>query len=111
MPEPDYPEEIPSYPDLDAEALKVPPHSIQGEQSVLGGLMLDNATWDQVADMLVVEDFYRKEHRLIFGAIATLAEQTQPFDLVTLAEVLERHSNLETAGGLPYLVNLAGCHR
>jgi len=107
MPEPDYSEELSGYPDLDTAALKVPPHSIQGEQSVLGGLMLDNATWDQVADMLVVEDFYRKEHRLIFGAIATLAEQTQPFDLVTLAEVLERQGDLDTAGGLPYLVSLA----
>ncbi|MEN8165932.1 MAG: replicative DNA helicase [Pseudomonadota bacterium] len=102
-----YPEEIPSYPELDTEALRVPPHSIQGEQSVLGGLMLDNATWDQVADMLVKDDFYRKEHRLIFNAIAALAEQTQPFDVVTLAETLERNGALDEAGGLPYLVTLA----
>lgn len=107
MSEPVYPEEIPSYPELDTEALRVPPHSIQGEQSVLGGLMLDNATWDQIADMLVKDDFYRKEHRLIFGAIASLAEQTQPFDVVTLAETLERNGDLDDAGGLPYLVTLA----
>jgi replicative DNA helicase len=106
MSEPVYPEETPSYPELDTEALRVPPHSIQGEQSVLGGLMLDNATWDQIADMLVKDDFYRKEHRLIFGAIATLAEQTQPFDVVTLAETLERNGDLDDAGGLPYLVTL-----
>ncbi len=104
---PDYPEELPAYPDLDTETLKVPPHSIQGEQSVIGGLMLDNATWDQVADMLVAADFYRKEHRLIFEAIAELADQTQPFDLVTIAETLERRSNLADVGGLPYLVTLA----
>ncbi len=106
MSEPAYPEEIPSYPELDTESLRVPPHSIQGEQSVLGGLMLDNVTWDQVADMLVKDDFYRKEHRLIFGAIAALAEQTQPFDVVTLAETLERNGDLDEAGGLPYLVTL-----
>ncbi len=67
MSETAYPEEIPFHPQLDTKAYKVPPHSIQGEQSVLGGLMLDNASWDQVADMLVKGDFYRKEHRLIFA--------------------------------------------
>jgi replicative DNA helicase len=103
----DYPQTIPDYPELDATALKVPPHSIQGEQSVLGGLMLDNATWDQIADMLVVDDFYRKEHRLIFAAIADLADHGQPFDLVTIAETLERQASLEEIGGLPYLVTLA----
>jgi replicative DNA helicase len=102
-----YPEESPFYPQLDADSLKVPPHSIQGEQSVLGGLMLDNATWDQVADMLVKGDFYRKEHRLIFGSITALADQGQPFDVVTLAEHLERSGELDDAGGLGYLVKLA----
>jgi replicative DNA helicase len=98
-------EEKSAYPNV--ESLKVPPHSVQGEQSVLGGLLLDNAAWDQVADILVKEDFYRKEHRLIFGGIAKLAEVSQPFDLVTLAEALERSDELEDAGGLPYLVRLA----
>ena len=107
MPEAVYPEEIPFHPHLDTEALKVPPHSIQGEQSVLGGLMLDNATWDQVADMLVKGDFYRKEHRLIFAAITALGDQSQPFDVVTLAEYLERQGDLDDAGGLSYLVKLA----
>ncbi|MCU7905444.1 MAG: replicative DNA helicase, partial [Candidatus Thiodiazotropha sp. (ex Epidulcina cf. delphinae)] len=65
MSETAYPEEIPAYPDLDTHAIKVPPHSIQAEQSVLGGLMLDNAGWDRVADLVVEGDFYRKEHRLI----------------------------------------------
>ncbi|MBA1446472.1 MAG: replicative DNA helicase [Chromatiales bacterium] len=106
MSEPDYPPEIADYPDHAAEALKVPPHSIQGEQSVLGALMLDNATWDQVADLVVQDDYYRKEHRLIFGAIASLAENSQPFDVVTLAETLEQQGALEDAGGLPYLVRL-----
>jgi replicative DNA helicase len=107
MPEAVYPEAIPNYPDLDAQTLRIPPHSIQGEQSVLGGLMLDNATWDQVADRLVKGDFYRKEHRLVFAAIVSLADEGQPFDVVTLAERLERDGQLDEAGGLAYLVKLA----
>ena len=97
---------MPSYPDLDTRALKVPPHSIQGEQSVLGGLMLDNNAWEKVADQVLEVDFYRKEHRLIFSAISAQANEGQPFDVVTLAEHLERSEALEEAGGLPYLVRL-----
>jgi len=90
-----------------ADALKVPPHSIQAEQSVLGGLMLDNGAWDQIADKIVDGDFYRKEHRLIFRAIETLADRTQPFDVITLSEELERHGELEEAGTIAYLGSLA----
>jgi replicative DNA helicase len=107
MSESAYPEEIPPYPDHETRAIKVPPHSIQAEQSVLGGLMLDNASWDKIADLVVESDFYRKEHRLIFNAIAAQAEESQPFDVVTLAEHLERKEVLEDGGGLPYLVRLA----
>ena len=89
------------------EALKVPPHSIQGEQSVLGGLMLDDEAWDRVADKVVSTDFYRREHQLIFSAMANLAEQNQPLDVVTIAEELERRSELEEIGGMPYLGTLA----
>ncbi len=89
------------------EALRVPPHSIQAEQSVLGGLMLENRAWDQVADQLVETDFYRREHRLIFAAVSALAEQDRPFDVVTLAEELERKEALDDVGGLPYLGALA----
>ncbi len=89
------------------EALRVPPHSIQGEQSVLGGLMLDNSTWDQVADRVTRKDFYRREHQLIFRAVEALAERSQPFDVVTLSEELERRGELEEAGGLAYLGTLA----
>lgn len=88
-------------------ALRVPPHSLQAEQSLLGGLMLDNATWEQVADRVVRNDFYRREHQLIFNAIAALAEESKPFDVVTLAEELERIHKLDEAGGLLYLGNLA----
>ncbi|AOV17817.1 replicative DNA helicase [Acidihalobacter aeolianus] len=84
-----------------------PPHSIEAEQAVIGGLMLDNATWDQVADLVSEADFYRHDHRLIFGAIRALAEAGRPVDVVTLADALERADALEQAGGLAYLGLLA----
>ena len=90
-----------------SDALRVPPHSIQAEQSVLGGLMLDNSAWDQIADKVAEVDFYRREHRLVFHAIEVLAEQSQPFDVITLSEELERHNQLNDAGGLAYLGSLA----
>ena len=91
----------------ETEALRVPPHSIEAEQAVLGGLMLDNAAWDQVADSVSEEDFYRRDHRLIFRAASDLANQGVPSDAVTLSEWLERNGLLEDAGGLAYLASLA----
>ncbi|MGH8549025.1 MAG: replicative DNA helicase [Methylococcales bacterium] len=88
-------------------AFELPPHSMQAEQSVLGGLMLDNRSWDSIADRVGEEDFYRKEHRLIFRAIRKLAENDSPFDVVTLSEILERDNALSDAGGLKYLGTLA----
>lgn len=96
-----------SPPDYAFESLKVPPHSLQAEQSVLGGLMLDNQTWDSVADKIGEDDFYRRDHRLIFRAIAQLAEKQDPFDVVTLSEVLEARGELQDTGGLAYLGMLA----
>jgi replicative DNA helicase len=96
-----------NYEDSVSDKLRVPPHSIQAEQSVLGGLMLDNQAWEQIADRVGEEDFYRREHRLIFRAIDALGEQNKPFDVVTLAEELERHDSLQEVGGLAYLGNLA----
>ncbi len=93
--------------DSGTESLKVPPHSIEAEQSVLGGLMLDNAAWDQVADRLTDADFYRGDHRLIFQAIRELVEKGLPCDVVTLAEWLERKGQLEAASGFAYLGVLA----
>jgi len=90
-----------------ADTLRVPPHSIQGEQSVLGGLMLENSAWDQIADKVVDIDFYRREHQLIFRAIQALADHSRPFDVITLSEELERVSALQDAGGLAYLGTLA----
>ncbi|HGG58596.1 MAG TPA: replicative DNA helicase [Gammaproteobacteria bacterium] len=89
------------------DSLKVPPHSVEAEQAVLGGLLLDNNAWDQVADRVTEEDFYRQDHRLIFRAIAALAERGEPFDVITLSEFLEPRGELEKAGGLVYLGTLA----
>jgi replicative DNA helicase len=93
--------------DPGTDGLKVPPHSIQAEHSVLGGLMLDNGAWDQVADRITEEDFYRRDHRLIFHAISDLADKNSPFDIVTLSEWLEQNQQLEAAGGLATLGMLA----
>ncbi len=90
-----------------AEALKVPPHSIEAEQSVLGGLMLDSNAWDQIADLLHEEDFYRRDHRLIYAAMHDLADRNTPFDAITLSEWMEQRGQLEEGGGLAYLGMLA----
>lgn len=85
------------------EALKTPPHSIETEQSVLGGLMLDNQAWDKIADIITDEDFYRHDHRLIYHHICKLIEQNKPADVVTVAESLELSTELQTVGGLAYI--------
>jgi len=97
----------PTYPDeANPEFARIPPHSVDAEQAVLGGLMLDNSSWDAVADRLTADDFYRRDHRLIFESIATLASNNEPLDAVTLAEQLEKGGHLEDAGGLAYLATL-----
>ena len=94
-------------PDDTFESLRVPPHSIDAEQSVLGGLMLDNRSWDIIADRVSEEDFYRKDHRLIFRSIAQLAEDSKPLDWITLSEWLKQRGELDNAGGGSYLGTLA----
>jgi len=89
------------------QRLKVPPNSIEAEQSLLGGLMLDHMAWEKVADVVAAEDFYRKDHRLIFAAIASLTEDSSPCDVVTVSEFLDNRGELESAGGLEYLATLA----
>ncbi len=86
---------------------KLPPHSLEAEQAVLGGLMLDNESWLKVAGRVVEDDFYREDHRLIFGAIQNLAESNKPYDVVTLSEWLKSRVQLEEAGGPAYLGTLA----
>jgi replicative DNA helicase len=87
--------------------LKVPPNSVEVEQSLLGGLMLDKDAWDKVADIIVADDFYRKDHQLIFSAITELAENGHPCDVVTISEYLENRNELDAGGGLQYLATLA----
>lgn len=89
------------------QALKIPPHSIDAEQSLLGGLMLDEDVWSDVADRVLEEDFYRQEHRLIFQAMHSLAANDTPADVVTVAEWLDNNNELEKAGGLAYIASLA----
>jgi replicative DNA helicase len=89
------------------DALRVPPHSIEAEQAVLGGLMLNERAWDQVADKLREEDFYRRDHQLIFRAIGTLADKQQPCDAVTLGEYFESNGLSEQVGGTAYVIELA----
>ncbi len=87
--------------------LKVPPHSVEAEQALLGGLMLDNASWDDVGDLVSEDDFYRRDHRLIFSAISELAAQGSPFDVITVSERMESEGKLANTGGLAYLGMLA----
>ena len=88
-------------------ALKVPPHSVEAEQAVLGGLMLDNTVWDTVSEKLIEEDFYRHEHQLIFRVMYAQTESNRPLDVVTLVEALDSLGELDSAGGLDYLSDLA----
>ncbi|MCL1038616.1 replicative DNA helicase [Shewanella corallii] len=93
--------------DPQVEALKLPPHSLEAEQSVLGGLMLDTEAWDKVAEAIVREDFYSRSHRMIFSSMEKLVESGQPIDLVTVSEQLELENELEDAGGFAYLGEIA----
>ena len=94
-------------PASDTDALRVPPHSVEAEQAVLGGLLLDNSTWDSIADRLTAEDFYRRDHQQIFAAIAELSARSEPADAVTLAEYLAAKGQADETGGLAYLAGLA----
>jgi|TARA_B100000745_G_scaffold96622_3_gene61277 replicative DNA helicase len=93
--------------DPEINRLKLPPHSIEAEQSVLGGLMLDNNAWDKAAERVMSVDFYRQQHRMIFDAMSALANNSDPLDVITLSEYLDRHGQLEQVGGLAYLSSLA----
>ncbi len=99
----------PAYtaPDPETRSLKVPPHSIEAEQSVLGGLFLDKDALIKVVERVQADDFYRQDHRTIYNAINALDGEGKPFDLVTVAEWLESHQQLDDAGGLSYLAALA----
>ena len=87
-------------------AIKLPPHSLEAEQSVLGGLLLENGAWDRVADLINEHDFYAAAHRAIWRQITRLIEESKPADVITVAEALASHNQLEEVGGLPYLSDL-----
>jgi len=87
--------------------LRLPPHSIEAEQSLLGGLLIDNEALDKVADVVSVSDFYRQDHQIIYQHIHQLIERSQPADIVTVGESLESNAELNTVGGLEYLGLLA----
>ncbi|MDR0480528.1 MAG: replicative DNA helicase [Gallionellaceae bacterium] len=87
--------------------IKLPPHSVEAEQSVLGGILLDANAWDKIADLIGEDDFYRTEHRLIWRHVMRLNDHTKPVDVITVAESLESNAELDKAGGLAYLGSLA----
>ena len=93
--------------DQQVAQLRVPPHSIEAESSVLGGLLLDNSAWDRMGDLLVDGDFYRHEHQLIYAAIGALINASKPADVITVFEQLQNQGHAEAAGGLGYLNSLA----
>ncbi len=88
------------------DTLKLPPHSIDAEQSILGGLLINNDSWDHIVSIVNEEDFYRRDHRLIFKAIRDQIEEGKPCDVVTLSERLESYNLIDDAGGLAYLGSL-----
>jgi len=88
-------------------AMRVPPHSVEAEQSLLGGLLLDNQAFDKIADIVSAEDFYRDDHRRLYRHIARLIEQGKPADVVTVSEAVEAGEDKERTGGPAYLGSLA----
>ena len=96
-----------SPPDDEVARLRVPPHSVEAEQSVLGGLLIDNMAWDRAGDQVSDSDFYRYEHREIFIVISALINASKPADVITVFEQLQSNGKAEACGGLAYLNALA----
>jgi replicative DNA helicase len=93
--------------DISVEKLKIPPHSIEAEQSVLGSMLIDPESWDKVAEIVTEHDFYNRSHQIIYKAILRLFSRNQPIDIITVSEELEHHDELEDAGGFAYIGELA----
>ncbi|GAB2181960.1 replicative DNA helicase [Denitratisoma sp. agr-D3] len=93
--------------DPQVAALKLPPHSVEAEQSLIGGLLLDNSAWDRIGDVVSEADFYRDDHRRIFGHIRKLVETGRPADVVTVFESIEKSNEVDQTGGLAYLGEIA----
>lgn len=102
------PEAAPSaIPFQEGASVKVPPHSIDAEKSLLGGLMVDHDSWDNIPGLVSAQDFYRHEHQLIFKAIESLANEHKPFDAIVISEWLNTQGEDKHVGGLAYLARLA----
>jgi replicative DNA helicase len=93
--------------DAQIESLRLPPHSVEAEQAVLGGLLLSNASWDRIGDLISDSDFYRADHRTLWRAITKLVEENKPADVLTVTEYLKNTGELQDVGGLSYLHQLA----
>ena len=93
--------------DSKVEKLKVPPHSMEAEQSVLGSMLIAPDSWDKVAEIVIEEDFYNRSHRTIYRSILRLLSANKPVDIITVSEDLENLDELEEAGGFAYLGELA----
>lgn len=93
--------------DSQVAALKLPPHSVEAEQSLIGGLLIDNTAWDRIADVVHETDFYRDDHRRIFRHIGKLIQQGRPADVVTVYESIEQSNEIDQTGGLAYLGEIA----
>ena len=93
--------------DAQIESLRLPPHSVEAEQAVLGGLLLSNASWDRIGDLISESDFYRADHRVLWRAITRLVEENKPADVLTVAEAIKISGELQDVGGLAYLHQLA----
>jgi replicative DNA helicase len=93
--------------DATIESLRLPPHSVEAEQAVLGGLLLSNQAWDRIGDILAESDFYRADHRVLWRAITKLIEENKPADVLTVTEAVKITGELNDVGGLAYLHQLA----
>src|SRR5712664_4524956 len=93
--------------DAQLVALRVPPHSVEAEQSLLGALLIDNQAFDRVADLVAADDFYRDDHRRIWRHISKLVEAARPADVVTVSESIEASEDKDRTGGPAYLGALA----
>lgn len=93
--------------DSEVASIKLPPYSIEAERSVVGGLMLDPQAWEKVSELVIADDFYRPEHKAIFTVIARLADESEPIDVVTIGERLDKRGDLESIGGMAYLIEVA----
>src|SRR5687767_759503 len=93
--------------DAQIESLRLPPHSVEAEQAVLGGLLLSNQSWDRIGDVISESDFYRHDHRLLWRCITLLVEENRPADVLTVSEALKSTGELADVGGIAYLHQLS----